>query len=285
MGSLRNPVGPLPSSIYWRRRVAVSVTVALVAALVVWAVTRGSGGGGKDSSAPTGSHTPVGTITAGPTPSGTHISGRPGGRDTSPADTDGGTGSGTSAGDTAGSGDTAGTGDTSGSSAGDTAGSGDGTSAGTSGASGTSGGNGVQVPAGSTLPDCAPGTVSVSLSGDSNQNPAGQTPTFKLTVGNSGGSCKLDVGPGKAVFSVSRTSDPANDHVWASDDCPTGSSSYLLQVPAHGTAVYSLHWAGKSSSPHCASPKGVTATAGNYVAQVSMPGYGVKKWPFTLLPD
>ena len=37
VGSLRNPVGPLPSTIYWRRRVVVVPVIALLAPLVAWA--------------------------------------------------------------------------------------------------------------------------------------------------------------------------------------------------------------------------------------------------------
>ncbi|MDX6361056.1 MAG: hypothetical protein QOC85_59, partial [Streptomyces sp.] len=40
---MRNPVGPLPSSIYWRRRAVLLSVVGLLALLIVWVV--GSGGG------------------------------------------------------------------------------------------------------------------------------------------------------------------------------------------------------------------------------------------------
>jgi hypothetical protein len=291
VGSLRNPVGPLPSSIYWRRRVIASALVLAIAALVIWAVTRGSGGGangnGNGASGPTGSHTPIGTITAGPTPSGTHISGRPGGRDTAPSDSDGGTGDGTSAGDQAG---TAGSsaGDSDGTSAGDTAGSGSdggtGTSAGDSGTSGGSGSGGGQVPAGSSLPDCSPGTVSLALTSDQNTYADGQTPVLRLRATNSGAvTCKLDFGPRSAVFTI--TKNPEGSHVWASNDCPANGSAYLLQVPAHGSTTYTLHWNGKTSSPKCASPAGVQAPYGNYLADVSLAGYGTKSVPFRLSQD
>ena len=44
MGSLRNPVGPLPSTIYWRRRAVLLSVLGLLALLTVWVV--GTGGGG-----------------------------------------------------------------------------------------------------------------------------------------------------------------------------------------------------------------------------------------------
>jgi hypothetical protein len=302
VGSLRNPVGPLPSSIYWRRRVVASALVLVIAALVIWAVTRGSGGGGhgNGASGPTGSHTPIGTITAGPTPSGTHISGRPGGRDTAPSDSDGGTGDGTSAGDTgSAAGDTAGStaGSTAGDDSGATAGSGSdgGTSSGTSAGTGTSGSGGAgtsagsgpsgdQVPAGSTLPNCSPGTVSLALTSDQNTYADGQTPVLRLRATNSGSvTCKLDFGPRSAVFTV--TKNPEGSHVWASNDCPANASPYLLQVPAHGSTTYTLNWSAKTSSPQCGSPKNTPAGYGNYLAQVSLAGYGTKSVPFRLSQD
>ncbi|MFG1811132.1 hypothetical protein [Streptomyces sp. NPDC049040] len=300
MGSLRNPVGPLPSSIYWRRRVVAFALIALIAVLVAWAVTSGGGGSGKGSSAPTGSRSPAATITAGPAPSGSHITGRPGGRDTAPSDggtaSDGGTGSDAGTGTDAGTGDgtSAGTdagassGTSAGASAGDTGGSSAGNSAGSSssggGAGAGTGATGDQVPAGSTLPNCSPGTVSLSLTSAMNSYPPGETPVFRLRATNSGNvTCKVDFGPRSAVFTITKT--PDSSHVWASDDCPAGTSPYLLQVPAHGTTTYTLHWNGKTSSPKCAAPKGAQAAPGNYLAQATLPGYGTKNVPFVLSQD
>src|SRR5262249_10576458 len=70
VGSLRNPVGPLPSSIYWRRRAVLASAAALAALLAVWFVSSGGGGtstngkGGGDGSGP------ARTITPGPSGSG-----------------------------------------------------------------------------------------------------------------------------------------------------------------------------------------------------------------------
>jgi hypothetical protein len=308
VGSLRNPVGPLPSTIYWRRRVVVFAFAALIAVLVIWAVTSGGGGSGRGSSAPTGSHSPAASITPGPDPSGSHISGRPGGRDTAPADggtttggttgttTGGGTSAGASTGGTAGAsaGDTAGA--SAGASAGDTGGTSTGASAGAAGggssssssggggASAGTGSNGAQVPASSTLPACSPGTVSLSLVSVQNAYAPGETPVFQLLATNSGTvTCKMDFGPRNAVFTVTRT--PEDSHVWASDDCAKSAQPYLLQVPAHGSTTYTLRWNGRTSSPHCAAPKGAQAAPGNYLAQAHLPGYATKSVPFVLSQD
>ncbi|WNI19724.1 hypothetical protein [Actinacidiphila sp. ITFR-21] len=294
---MRNPVGPLPSSIYWRRRAVALCLLALAAVVVLWWLNSGGGGGGsgdgKGSGAPGDSHTPVATITAGPAPSGTHISGRPGGRDTAPGDggSNGGSGDGGGsaapsasgdAGSTAGS--TAGSG--SGSTPGDTAGAtgGGGSDQGAAGGSPDGGsGTGGEVPADPALPDCAPGSVRLSLVGAQNSYAPGEAPTFRLRAANSGGvTCKMDFGPAQAVFTITKATD--SSHVWASNDCPSR-GSYLLQVPAHGTATYTLRWNAETSSPKCAKPKGQAAAPGTYLVQAAVPGYGSKQVSFVLSAD
>jgi hypothetical protein len=276
----------------------VACLLALVVVLAVWAFNSRGGGGGKGSSAPTGSHTPVATITPGPTPTGTHISGRPGGRDTSGGDggSSGGDTNGAasgggsdSGGTTAGSGGTTAGGDTAGSGASsDTGGSGSGGSSDTggSGSSAGSGGGsstGGEVPVGSTLPDCSASAVALTLTSAQNSYGPGETPQFRLKAANSSGvSCKMDFGPRNAVFTVTKAAD--DSHVWASDDCPTA-GAHLMEVPAHGTTTFTLRWNGKNSSPKCASPKGQAAQPGTYLVQAKMPGHDAKQASFVLSAD
>jgi hypothetical protein len=270
---MRNPVGPLPSSIYWRRRAVVLCLLALVAAIVLWVVTSRGGGGGNGASAPADSHTPAATITPGPTPSGPHDGSEPGGQPTAPSGSSGGSGSG---------GDDNGGTDSGTSSGADTGG------ATASAASGGSGGGGTgsvpaagqEVPAGSSLPTCTPGTVTLSVSPVRNSYQPGQHPQFRLVAANSGAAaCKIDVGPKSAVFTV--TSAPGGSHVWASDDCPA-TGSHLLQVPARSSMSYTLTWNGETSSPQCAKPKGQQAGTGTYLVQLQMSGYGSKQTSFQL---
>lgn len=287
MGSLRNPVGPLPSSIYWRRRAVLFCLLAVVTALVAWALTSG-GGGGKGSGAPTGSHTPIATITAGPAPSGTHISGRPGGRDTAPpagssggSGTDGGSSAGTSG--SSGSPGSAGTDGGTGT-ASDAGTSGGGSSSGGTGGSGGTSGAAAPLPADSSIPTCDPSRIQLTLTSVSNSYSPGETPAFQLRAANSGDqTCKIDFGPRSAVFTVvTATSD--NHHVWASDDCPaTGSDE--LQVPAHSSTTFTERWNEKTSSPKCASPKGAQASPGTYLVQAQLPGHQPKQVSFVLSAD
>ena len=266
MGSVRNPVGPLPSSIYWRRRAVSLCLVALLVALIAWAVSSANGGKNANGANGKGGQRPATTITPGPTPSGPFVSGRPGGSN--------GGGDGTSGGDTGGD-------DTTGGSAG--GGSGSGTS--TDGGGGTggsgSGGTAAELPAGSSLPDCTPTMVSISLRSVKNSYEPYDKPQFRLVATNGGSTaCKLDFAPTSAVFAIDDVDD---QHIWASDDCPVGRSAYLLQVPADGTTAYTMTWDRKTSSPRCATPKGQPVPKGaTYLVEVKLPGFAARQTSFFL---
>lgn len=285
---MRNPVGPLPSSIYWRRRVVALCLLAVAALIAIWLLNSRGGGGGQDSGAPAGSHTPVASITPGPDPSGTHFSGRPGGRDTEPGD-DGAANGGAGDGGSTGTADTAGSSGSSGTAgstpSGDPSdGAGTGTSSGTSvgGAAGTPT-PARPVPADASLPTCAPGSVTLSLASAKNSYSPGDTPTFLLRATNAGGvTCKVDFGPKSAVFTVTKAAD--SGHVWASNDCPATGAN-LLQVPAHGSTTYTLRWDGKTSSPQCGKPKGQQTAPGTYLIQAQLPGYPAKQLSFYVAAD
>ncbi|MGW3248394.1 hypothetical protein [Streptomyces sp. NPDC001070] len=276
MGSLRNPVGPLPSSIYWRRRAVVLLLVALLTVLVVWSVNSG-GGGGNSANGPDG-RSPAPSITPGPSASGPLNSSRPGG-------SVGGGGDGGDASDGGGSGDSGATeGSSQGADAGTTDGAtGDGgTDAGASGAGGTGGAGGSgggQLPAGSSLPDCGPG-VSLSVRSIDNSYESGERPRFAVTATNSSATaCKLDFGPDSAVLTITDVND---HHVWASDDCPQSRAPYLLQVPANSSTSYYVDWDRRTSSPQCATPKGRTAPYGTYLLELKFPGRSAKQTSFVL---
>lgn len=141
VGSLRNPVGPLPSSIYWRRRVVLVSVAALLALLTTWLVTTG-GTGGKDGGNGANGKNPAPSITPGPSSSGPAISQAPGGRDESGDEGSGGSSSGSGAGSGGGSGDGSGGGAGDGSGTGSGGGSGSGGSEGSSGSGGSGGAGG-----------------------------------------------------------------------------------------------------------------------------------------------
>ncbi|QIP85319.1 hypothetical protein GLX30_16200 [Streptomyces sp. Tu 2975] len=280
MGSLRNPIGPLPSSIYWRRRAVAASLVALIAVLIVWTVSSaGEGGGGSDDQG-AGGTSPAPSITPGPGRSGPAISEQPGGRDESDAGADNG------GNDSGGSGGSGGTGDSSGGASG---GATNGTTGGSTeggtdggGSGGTAGGGsaGRPVPAGSTLPDCAPGALKLTLRSAKVAYEPGENPSFRLVVSNSSATtCKADFGPKSAVFTVT---DAEDESVWSTKDCPRPAGSRLLQVPANSTITHTVEWDRKRSAPQCATPPAGAVGPGTYLVEAAFPGATVLPASFRL---
>ncbi|MFF9869176.1 hypothetical protein ACF1G0_27890 [Streptomyces sp. NPDC013953] len=280
MGSLRNPVGPLPSSIYWRRRAVAASLVALLVLLVVWVVSSG-GGGGNGGGGGDGANgaSPVPSITPGPSQPGPAISNQPGGRDesdgtgaTSGAD-GGGSGTGTDDGK---NGDTSSDGGT---------GTGTGAVAGTSDGSASGSGSSAahRVPADSPLPDCTPGTLRVSLRSTKVAYEPGEKPRFELVARNtSGTTCKTDLGPRTAVLTI-KNSDA--DQVWSSKDCPRVAGPLMLRIPAGGTVTHTVEWDRRRSAPQCATPSAAPAAPGTYLLEAAVPGLRVLPASFTLAKD
>ncbi|NUS86614.1 MAG: hypothetical protein HOY75_28780 [Streptomyces sp.] len=283
MGSLRNPIGPLPSSIYWRRRAVALALFIVILLLVIWAFGWGGSGGdgGRDEGKGSGGGGAASTITPGPTSSTPVNSQRPGGRDESD---DGGTGTGDS--DGGGSGD-GGDGGTGGGSDADDAGGAGGGGGGTGGGLGI--GDGRSVPAGSSLPACTRSAVeltvrSVKGSRVKNTYEPGEEPTFELIVKNSSDTaCKVDFGRASATLTIT---DSENDHVWASDDCPKGSKSVLVEVAGNGQTKRTVHWDRKRSVENCATPAGsVSAKGGTYLVEAKVEGLGTARVSFVLDED
>ncbi|AWW38308.1 MULTISPECIES: hypothetical protein [Streptomyces] len=279
MGSLRNPVGPLPSSIYWRRRAIMLSVLALLALLVAWFLMAGGGGGGNGAKGPDGKN-PAPSITPGPSGSGPAISEAPGGRDES------------GDGDSAGSGENgSGDGSGEGAGAGGSGGSGDGGSSAGSGGAGSGGvvsgggaGAGDTLPAGSTLPNCSPNAAKFTLRSERNSYSPDETPVFRLAVQNSSGSdCKVDLGPKKAILTITQAS--GDDAYWSSDDCPEGSGSLLYRVPAGSGITYTVEWDRKPSAPGCGTPPAGAAGAGTYLLEASAPGFKKARTSFVLAAD
>ncbi|MFJ6568585.1 hypothetical protein ACIQNU_14265 [Streptomyces sp. NPDC091292] len=273
MGSLRNPVGPLPSTIYWRRRAVLLSMAALLALLVTWIVTSGGGGGGDNAGDANGKNTAPSTITPGPSESGPAISEHPGGREESGTGGGSGDSSGADTGGSGGSGATAGSGDSSGTGSDD----------GADGAGGGSG-SGDRVPAGSSLPNCTTSSVKLTLRSVRNSYAPGAKPKFELIAENSSGTaCKLDLGPRQAVLTITQSGD--DKQIWSSKDCPSGSGSLLLRVPGDGRVTHTVEWDRKQSAPNCATPPATPAGAGTYLVEASTPGMPVARTSFVLTQD
>ncbi|MFI7387394.1 hypothetical protein [Streptomyces sp. NPDC049813] len=279
MGSLRNPIGPLPSSIYWRRRVVLASVVALLALLVVWIVNLGGGEGNDGADGSNGKH-PTDAITPGPSGTGPAISEHPGGRDESGGSgTDGGSGSGAGAGGSAGAGGGGGAGG-----AGDSAGGagGNGKGNGTGSAAGSVSGD--QVPAGSSLPDCTTGGVTLSVRSLHNSYAPGEKPKLEVVVKNTTEkTCKVDLGAQTTVVTITKADD--DKKYWSSEDCPARTGSLLMQVPAGGKITQTLTWDRKPSAPHCATPPAGTAGFGTYLVEVKGAQLAKTQTSFVLKAD
>ncbi|MEU8521048.1 hypothetical protein [Streptomyces sp. NPDC048577] len=271
MGSLRNPVGPLPSSIYWRRRAVALCLIVLLALLGLWAVTSGGGGGKKPDDGVNGA-SPAPSITPGPSGSGTAISEQPGGRDES-GDSGGGTGGASGGGTDGGTGDGAATGG--GGKNGDTDG------GGADGGAGAPAGQ--RVPADSPLPNCAPGALQLTLKSTKLSYGPGEKPGFRLVVRNASATdCKADFGPRSAVLKIS---DEEGDAVWSSRDCPRPGDPVLLRVPARTSITHTVAWDRARSAPQCAATPAGPVDPGTYLAEATLPGTKVSPASFTLAKD
>ncbi|MFC1437833.1 hypothetical protein ABUW04_06135 [Streptacidiphilus sp. N1-10] len=285
MPSLRNPVGPLPSSIYWRRRLIVLLVALGVLVLLLWLLLPGGGGKKPGTGAASSSH-PVTSITPGPTGSGGGSndgtasgggtsSGSGGGKSPTPS---GGASSSAPAGTNGGTVVTV-TGGTSGGSS--TTGGGTGGSGGSSsGSSGGSGGSGSSTPPNASgtmnLPVCAAADVELSLTSTEQSYSSSQWPTFQLAISNtSGAACRVDLGAKSAVLTVSSDSD---SHVWSSGDCPRDASSQWYAVPASATPLNAqFQWSRITSAPGCTPGGGGNGVgAGTYVARVGIAGVTVQ---------
>jgi hypothetical protein len=253
--------------------------VALILALIVWVVTSG-GGGNSGNGANGGGHAPATTITPGPSASGPLNSSRPGGSVGGSGSSDSGSGGGAGSGTGGGGSSGGGTGDTGGGTTDGAAGSSSGGTGGTGGGTGGTSGA-VQVPAGSTLPDCTASAVALTLRSAKNSYETYEKPKFRLTAANSSGTaCKLDFGPTAAVLTITDVND---NHIWATGDCPANRSAYLLQVPANSSTTYDVTWDRRTSSPQCATPKGQTVPNGaTYLVEAKLPGFPAKQTSFFL---
>ena len=249
MPSLRNPVGPLPSSIYWRRRFVALVVLAAVVALIGWLLF--GGGGTKKPLADTGRTGPAQSITPGPTGGGSNdgtVGGPSGSRSPS-----------------------------AGASAGSPTGGGTGspqpvTVTGGGATGGGSGGNGANTAGTMALPVCQAADLELTLTSTEQSYGATQWPVFQLGISNtSGAACRTDLGAKSAVVVVSTG---GNSHVWSSADCPALTSSQWYAIPASGTALTAdFEWGRTTSAPGCTpGAGGAAATPGTYGVQVSLQG-------------
>ncbi|MFF1906296.1 hypothetical protein [Kitasatospora sp. NPDC058218] len=272
-------MGPLPASIYWRRRLVVLVAVAAVVALLFWLMSDQGGGGdgaaGKAAqAAPSQTQPPAEAITPGASPSGPANNSRPGGGGTGGANPTGGAVSGSGGGDVSLS--TGGTGGapnpapatggsaTGGSAAGGASG---GAAGGTSGGGGTPPVNTSEVMA---LPVCASSQVTLELASAQNSYQPKDKPKLTLTVHNSSGAnCRVDLGRTASAITVTASN---GDRIWSSGDCPADRGGNWAQIPANGGLTETFTWDRGRSKPQCATADPAAAPAGTYLVVADLTG-------------
>ncbi|MER5351764.1 hypothetical protein ABT093_15720 [Kitasatospora sp. NPDC002551] len=282
MPSLRQPVGPLPASIYWRRRIVVLVAVVAVAALVIWLMTdQGGGGDGPQEKAAQAapsqsqSQTPAQAITPGASPTGPVNNSRPGGGSASGGAV-GGSGGGDvslSTGGTTGGGANpapATGGAAAGGGTGGASGSAGGGTGGGTGGGGTGGPPPVNTPEVMALPVCASSQVTLNLAGAQNAYQPKDKPKLALTINNSSGTtCRLDLGRTASAITVTASN---GERIWSSGDCPADRNSSWVQLPANGGLTETFTWDRVRSKPQCATADPAPAPAGTYLVVADLTG-------------
>ncbi|MFJ9696760.1 hypothetical protein [Kitasatospora sp. NPDC101183] len=263
-------MGPLPASIYWRRRLVVLAAVVAVVALIAWLMTDqgGGGDGGSQSKAaqavPSQSQTPAQAITPGAPSSGPAAP--PGGGSTGGAGGSGGaSGSGgevslnggATGGAPASSGGSGSTGSSSGGGAG--------------GAGGTGGTPPVNTGEVMKLPVCTASQLALELTPTQTPYQPKDKPQLVLTVKNSSGAtCRVNFGRTASAITVSSTS---NERIWSSGDCPADKSEQWVQIAANGSQGETFTWDRLRSKLGCASPDPAPAANGTYqvLAELVLP--------------
>jgi hypothetical protein len=256
VGTFRNPVGPLPASVYWRRRIVLLGIPLFVIALVAYACT-GTSGSPQNTAAPgsgsTASSSPTGVITPGASQT---ASGPPGhSYPTSP------TSSGSSS---------AGTG---------TVGGGTGSAS----AGSTAGAGTTHQAASGAAAGCAL-TLTIALdqtaSSGTVQYAAGTYPTFKITATDSGSAnCTVDVSGKGLVVSVMPLG--TTKSIWTSEVC-SGASD--LRVLGPGDAqTYPVAWKRwETQGTTCPVSKLPTVPQGTYTVNAETGGVTTSAVEFIL---
>lgn len=117
---------------------------------------------------------------------------------------------------------------------------------------------------------CAPETLTTTLAADAPSYPAGATPTFTVTLSNTGDSaCTVDAGLANQALVITSGA----DRIWSSADCPSEASGERLLLMAPGAAeAMPVAWPRVRSAEGCAGdlpePRPGTYTAVAVVAGV-----------------
>jgi hypothetical protein len=296
------PVGPLPPSVYWRRRGVAAAAAVLAFALLVWALAAAlSADGGADVSAAApspapaaGPPSPVASLGALPAAPGTNglAAGPPG-----PALTPSGAASLLGPGALPGTRPQTGTGPLPGTAA----------LPGADSVSAPGGSRPGIVPPGPTPavtpgpvpgggatssppappaaapapPRCADGDLRVAARTDKPRYPVGDHPLFSLVITNTGSApCVRDLDAARQAMAVVRK---PGDGLWGSNDCSPAHTSDVRTLAPGQDVVFTVRWGGRTSEPGCSGDRAVVPP-GDYQLLTRLDGTVSAPARFTLTP-
>ena len=245
------PVGPLPATVYWRRRVGVIVVTVVVLALVVWLLVSLTGAPAPDPAAQRsalGESRSASSTTSAPaaTPPTTALPTAPAATTPAPAAPAAAPAATTPA------------------------------PAATTPAPAAA----VPAPAAAAPSVCPDTAVKLTAQVAAASYPVGQQPVFRILVTNTSAvACTRDLDAGLQqvlVYSADRAT-----RLWSSNDCYPGKSVDVPAMNPGEVKTYSVKWSGTSSEPTCQAVR-TPLPAGAYTAVVRLGGLTSQPVPFTL---
>ena len=133
---------------------------------------------------------------------------------------------------------------------------------------------------GPQLAACSDDAITVAAQSAHSSYAVGAQPVFRLLITNTGKvACTADLSGALQQFIVYSANGRAR--VWSSNDCFPGTAPDTRTLAPAAPAVYSIQWAGTSSTQGCKSPRVPTA-AGQYIVMGVLGGQQSQPAPFAI---
>jgi len=133
---------------------------------------------------------------------------------------------------------------------------------------------------GPQLAACSDDAITVAAQSAHPSYAVGAQPVFRLLITNTGKvACTADLSGALQQFIVYSAN--GRDRVWSSNDCFPGTAPDTRTLAPAAPAVYSIQWAGTSSTQGCKSPRVPTA-AGQYIVMGVLGGQQSQPAPFAI---
>ncbi|MHC1558697.1 DUF4232 domain-containing protein [Actinomycetospora sp. C-140] len=126
---------------------------------------------------------------------------------------------------------------------------------------------------------CADGDLRITARTDAPSYAAGRKPVLSLVVTNTGATpCVRDLDAAKQAVAVVKR---PGDGLWGSNDCSPGDTDDVRTLAPGEEAVFSVHWSGKTSQPGCRGER-TAVPPGTYQLLARLDGIVSDPAPFTL---